>query len=339
MKEILSALIVAILLSCSRGSGKELANVSDVLKGSSQKTFLSLSEKENYSQDIKTISEKLKEKPKTDLYKTRGLIYYRFHNYKKSRRDLEKALKENPADLIVLYVLAHLYYYIGEDYKAYSCFQDFNNIIPKKKFKLNKGIEKTIKIMAANQVLVMLQIDKNEEREKNINKGLNKYVNAKKDEKCMYLNHYAKEKESFKWTGKCKDEYAEGKGTLVYDWYDENIEYKGILGKGVFKGVVEAINKKNNYKRECVFVNGLCEGKGKSEVKNHYVFEGTFQHGFMHGNGRILNDDGTKYEGTFVKDRPMENGKAYCSDGKETEFFIMRSFNTGAWSIVFNCGK
>lgn len=119
---------------------------------------------------------------------------------------------------------------------------------------------------------------------------------------------------SLAWTGKCKNGYADGPGTIVAK--RKGVEVTGIAsfirGRPEGEGTYEAVKK--NGDREFFkgkFVNGLRSGEGYQTIikpgQDTVIYTGNFVAGLPHGNGR-LEKGGTIYVGEFVEGRPTGIG-------------------------------
>ena len=114
-----------------------------------------------------------------------------------------------------------------------------------------------------------------------------------KDQKgCLIANLAPSEGETVQWTGGCKNNFADGHGTLT--WFTNGVKME------VFEGTM---------------VGGYAEGKGKLARRNgKYV--GEWQKSQQHGKGRYDNEDGSWYQGEWKEGQPHGKGQMLLPDGR-----------------------
>lgn len=108
---------------------------------------------------------------------------------------------------------------------------------------------------------------------------------------CKVVNLQKTAKKLLSWSGKCKEGYADGDGTLVWEVGSRRGSFEGTLQRGLAQG--------NGY------------------IKTHYdvQFEGNFEAGKMHGRGVLQYANGTRYDGDFRFDEREGAGSISYSTG------------------------
>ena len=134
---------------------------------------------------------------------------------------------------------------------------------------------------------------------------------------CKIYNPRPQKNESITWTGKCKNGYASGEGTLI--WYkngEANQTYTGAMERGSSHGY-----GKYDYKTGTVyegnFVRGVWEGSGKLTYSDknqivYYTYEGVFKKGIFDDTGTEIyysrGDTTSIYKGGFLNDMRHGHG-------------------------------
>ncbi|MDR2876169.1 MAG: hypothetical protein LBV44_09645 [Methylobacillus sp.] len=111
---------------------------------------------------------------------------------------------------------------------------------------------------------------------------------------CAVFNPDPQPSESIVWSGKCKDGYAEGAGTLTW-----------TVG-----GELDSTST-GTWKR------GKMVGKGSIVYGNGERYDGGFLNDYWHGTGIYTMPDGRRYEGNFVEGDPKGDGIITDSNGKK----------------------
>lgn len=126
-------------------------------------------------------------------------------------------------------------------------------------------------------------------------------------------------KESVKWSGACKDGYADGEGGL--EWFvnhELSSYYKGTMVRGRSHG--------HGYRKsadgdeyEGGFVDGKREGKGTLLRQGGDSYEGHWKAGAPHGTGTAAFGLGGRYEGQWRDGKYHGQGKATYAGGQVVE--------------------
>ena len=136
--------------------------------------------------------------------------------------------------------------------------------------------------------------------------------------------------ESIKWSGACKDGYADGAGKL--DWFvsgQVSSQFEGSLVRGVAQGEGYS-NRINGTQYEGNFKDGLPDGKGISLNIDQTRYEGQFRAGRPDGAGTISYATGGRYAGQWKQGKYHGQGKATYIGGQviEGEFIDGRTAGT-----------
>jgi hypothetical protein len=120
--------------------------------------------------------------------------------------------------------------------------------------------------------------------------------------------------DSVSWKGNCKDNYADGFGTLTWFQNQKTVAtYVGILKKGNPNGKGKYVI--NDYGiLQGSFVNGLLNGQGEAEYTNFgQKQKGNFQNGILQGQGEIIYTNGGRLKGNFVNGSLLDLDQPYLS--------------------------
>lgn len=120
--------------------------------------------------------------------------------------------------------------------------------------------------------------------------------------------------ESFKWSGKVVNGYAEGKGKLeLFSDGKLSGRYEGDMheGKRQGYGVFTWVNG-NRYEGE--FKDNRRTGKGTFTYSDRSVYTGDFVDGMKQGKGVYTWKDGSKYDGEWYEDKQHGYGTEYISN-------------------------
>jgi hypothetical protein len=113
---------------------------------------------------------------------------------------------------------------------------------------------------------------------------------------CLVIQSHPAPKEKAKWSGPCKDGYADGTGTV--EWFAEG---------------ERTLRFEGNLKR------GRMHGEGYTENARMMRYEGGFLDGKRHGKGIMLQADRTRYEGEWKDDEQDGTGSMTYSTGGRYE--------------------
>lgn len=116
---------------------------------------------------------------------------------------------------------------------------------------------------------------------------------------CLVVNPAPQPKETVKWSGGCKDGYADGEGGL--EWF-----LNGAFSS-YYKGTLER---------------GLKHGSGYRKSADGTEYEGGFRHGQREGKGVMLFPGGDRYEGEW---------KAGAPDGTGAMVYALGGSYQGQW--------
>jgi hypothetical protein len=106
---------------------------------------------------------------------------------------------------------------------------------------------------------------------------------------CLVWNDVGSEL-TITWNGSCKDNYADGEGTLT--WFDKNNIVATYIGE---------------------MQKGYVTGKGKYVYEGWGSAEGNFVNGTLQGQGKVLMLSGGKLEGNFVDGELLDLNEPYLS--------------------------
>lgn len=109
---------------------------------------------------------------------------------------------------------------------------------------------------------------------------------------CKVANPFPQPGESIKWSGECKNGFANGQGVL--EWF---MDGKPL---DVFEGTLEL---------------GWAEGKG-TLIREGGRYEGGWKRSMQDGQGRYDNADGSWYEGEWKEGQPHGRGQYQTPDGR-----------------------
>lgn len=107
---------------------------------------------------------------------------------------------------------------------------------------------------------------------------------------CMIWSEYYSPKDSITWSGKCKNNYAHGKGVLL--WYDNNKVAASYIGQ------MKA---------------GKPNGRGKYDIRNYGILKGIFKDGMLNGKGAINFSNGGRLIGNFTQGEFLNLDSKYLS--------------------------
>lgn len=140
-------------------------------------------------------------------------------------------------------------------------------------------------------------------------------------------------KDKFKYTGIFKDNFPNGKGTLIY--FEKNIKYSGeiIEGKKHGKGILEFADG-TIYEGD--FSNDFIEGKGIIRFSNGNIFEGLFKEGKIQGKGKFIWSDGKIYDGEYEDFLKKGYGKFFWNEDKYYEGQWLNNKQHGKGVIHYN---
>ncbi len=134
--------------------------------------------------------------------------------------------------------------------------------------------------------------------------------------------------DSITWEGNCKDNYADGFGTLT--WFQNQkpvATYVGAMKRGNPNGKGKYIINDFGI-LQGNFLNGQLDGQGVAEYFNFGQKQtGTFKNGILNGKGEISFTDGRKLEGNFVNGNLLDLDKTYLKLLKRNTSSLIDSAN------------
>lgn len=340
-RKVFDVILMAVTIIIS-GYPKEISSsekdivINQELKN--QTFFLSEKEKTEIFEKINLLNDKIRKENSSDLLIERSKAFFKMKKYKECFDDAEKVQKFKDIternDQISLYLMAYSSFFLGKDELSVLIFEkllySMGSFLAKKDFDKNDPLVKALNDAVSHHRSLINIIKQDKENDKPLK---HRMINVKKDENCVFSSYSNIEGEAFFWSGKCIDGYAEGEGVLTGV---NGIRYKGNLKKGIFDDYIE-IEISNEFYAKCIIKEGFCEGEGEIKFPTNEQYKGNFIKNKRHGKASVIFADGRKYIGKYENERPMEGYKVYCPNGKETEYFITRSFENGAYQIVSNC--
>ncbi len=118
--------------------------------------------------------------------------------------------------------------------------------------------------------------------------------------------------DSITWKGNCKENFADGNGTLT--WFQDKKVVATYVG-GMKKGNPNGKGKYtiNDYGiLEGNFIDGLLNGQGNAEYFNFGQKQiGNFKNGMLNGQGEIIFTDGRKLKGNFIDGNLLDLEEPY----------------------------
>ena len=132
---------------------------------------------------------------------------------------------------------------------------------------------------------------------------------------------------SAKWTGPCKDGYADGEGKL--QWTRAGApdgSYEGGMRRGRYYGVGYQSHP-SNAQYEGNFVDGQFDGFGIAVSALGDRYDGTWRAGRKHGTGKMVYVLGGSYDGGWRDDQYHGKGAIMYAGGRRAEY----QFENGAW--------
>lgn len=138
---------------------------------------------------------------------------------------------------------------------------------------------------------------------------------------CKVVNPYNEAGEKLRWSGACKDGYAEGPGIL--EWYVRGMvltpRYEGSLKRGRMHDVNAYYRDPEGNQYEGGFAEGEHHGMGIEQRADLTRYEGHWKDGWREGSGKITYSEGGSYEGQWLGGRFHGAGKAVYTSGKVVE--------------------
>lgn len=120
---------------------------------------------------------------------------------------------------------------------------------------------------------------------------------------CKIYNPNPQGEETVKWSGGCRDGFADGKGVL--EWFvSGQLEerYEGTLARGWAEGV-GTFTSRQGVRYQGQWKKSLQDGKGVSQSADGSRYDGEWRAGKPHGRGTYRSPDGETIEGDW------ENGE------------------------------
>lgn len=125
---------------------------------------------------------------------------------------------------------------------------------------------------------------------------------------CKVANPFPQPGESIKWSGECKNGYADGQGVLEWFMGGKPLDvFEGNLQLGWAEGKGTLIREGGRYEGE--WKRSMQDGKGRYDAADGSWYEGDWKEGQPHGQGQYQTPDGRLFSGTWtdgVYDGDME---------------------------------
>jgi hypothetical protein len=142
-----------------------------------------------------------------------------------------------------------------------------------------------------------------------------------------------------RWSGACKDGYAEGKGVL--EWHGPGDRTKrrleAVLVRGEISGTGKLSYPGGSYLGS--FRRGIPHGTGYFEYKNGAQYEGGIAEGRPQGTGTRISSDGSTYEGEWKAGKRHGRGKEVFTLGGRYEGEWREDEFDGQGTIVYGSGR
>ncbi len=126
---------------------------------------------------------------------------------------------------------------------------------------------------------------------------------------CRIANTYPQDGETVRWSGGCKEGYADGAGTLT--WFIKGRKtdvYEGSMVRGWAEGRGKLTRKDGVYTGE--WKKSLQHGRGRYEHQDGSWYEGGWKDGQPHGHGQMRTPDGRMFSGTWHDGQFEDEGPA-----------------------------
>jgi hypothetical protein len=134
--------------------------------------------------------------------------------------------------------------------------------------------------------------------------------------------------DSITWKGDCKDNYADGFGTLAWFQTQKPVAiYVGMMEKGNPNGKGKyVINDFGILQGN--FLDGQLDGQGEAEYFNYgQKQKGSFKNGVLNGQGEIKFTDGRKLKGNFINGNLLDLNKPYLTFLKKNTSSLVDTAN------------
>ncbi len=173
---------------------------------------------------------------------------------------------------------------------------------------------------------------------------------------CFVWNRAPQIGETAIWTGPCKNQRADGKGSLVWRTGENTQRYQGetrdghITGQGVYELSLttryEGSFKDDDFdgtgtlvepgvRYEGQWRSGKRNGRGLLTTVNGDRYDGEFNDNAMSGRGTLALSDGRKYEGLLTDGKPNGQGSLTDPTGIYTGAWKNGCFSDGARRAAF----
>jgi hypothetical protein len=130
---------------------------------------------------------------------------------------------------------------------------------------------------------------------------------------CKSMGPGAPPKDAVVWTGQCRDDKADGSGTMV--WPDGS-HYEGEYRAGRRNGQ-GTLTYSNGDRYAGDWVDGLRQGHGSRSYWGGTRYDGEWQNDRPSGEGTMTWPGGWHYEGAFRNGRPLQPEKIKAADGSD----------------------
>lgn len=137
---------------------------------------------------------------------------------------------------------------------------------------------------------------------------------------CRFDSRSSGPEELPRWTGPCKNGYAEGTGVLEWIGEDKKVvsRYEGNLLRGRAHGQGYLTDREGT-QYEGEFKEGELDGKGIMLKVDGNHYQGGWKMGRRNGAGSMSFRSGGRYDGLWVADKPHGRGRAIYIGGQEFE--------------------
>ena len=149
---------------------------------------------------------------------------------------------------------------------------------------------------------------------------------------CFIWNRTPQSDESATWSGPCKNEHADGRGTLVWQFGDATQRYEGDMRDGRLNGQgTYEFTLSSRY--EGGFKDDDFDGKG-TMIEPGVRYEGMWRAGKKNGRGLLTTLNGDRYEGEFKDEAITGRGTLTLSDGRKYDGLMLDGKPNGQGTLT-----